>query len=101
MNCCESAIAFNDEAAGERSMTMSRGCFIGHDQLETGINGIGSVGSVYLDVSWVTTAGGWQISVPRAGFTSIRTRRSACFSVMSSPARNKLGRILSYSQTCG
>jgi hypothetical protein len=42
-----------------------------------------------------------QLYIPREGFTSIKTRRSACFSVMSSPACTRLGRILLYSQTWG
>ena len=40
-------------------------------------------------------------SKPRAGLISISTRRSACFSVMSFPARNRLGRIVLYFQRNG
>jgi hypothetical protein len=41
------------------------------------------------------------VNVLRPGFISINTRLSACFSVMSFPARNKYGLTASYLQICG
>lgn len=37
----EAAFAFDDEAHGEGSVAVGRGGFVGHDELEAGVDGVG------------------------------------------------------------
>jgi hypothetical protein len=99
----EAPVALDYESHGEGGVAVGRGGFVGHDELEAGVDGVGCergfwwvLSAIFAAYVWISGGG-----IPRAGFTSIRTRRSACFSVMSSPARSRWGRIWLYFQTWG
>lgn len=111
----EAALALDDEPHGEGGVSMCLGRFVGHHQLQSGVECVGGEGSVCVEgagcelvecMCWVGDGeeengleqcwvGDLIKDSPRAGLTSIKTRRSAWASVMISPALRRLGRTSS------
>lgn len=101
VNGGEAALAFDDESHSESHMSMRWSCLVRHDELEAAVESVSSIWSILKTVLPAHLEMSWSSGLPREGLMSINTRRSACFSLTSSPARIKLGRISSYLQICG
>jgi len=99
----EAPFALDDEAHGERDVSVRGGGLVGHDELETGVDGVGGVGrgcesGERHHVGKKLSKGsrlGERVQLHRAGLTSISTLLSACFSVIISPALRRCGLISS------
>lgn len=115
MHRSKSALAFDDEPHCKGYMPVGLCSLVGHDELQPCIQGVGGERSIYFffkkktkcvrvskifqispRFGRVTSAEDGAASIPRDGFTSMSTRRSAWCSGTSSPASRRLGRILEY-----
>lgn len=82
-------VALDDIAHRKCGVPVRWGGLIRHDKLQAGVECIGGVRGIY-SIGWGVSLAGLERTtsltnckgdIPRAGFTSIRTLRSACFSV--------------------